>query len=78
MADAIDRAIAAAEDTVPAFTVQIRSDSGRVFPFLFPADITDAELLDIVGELAKGGSNSLRAAIRERRAVSGPRLLVPA
>lgn len=54
---------------------QIRLSTGRVVELNFPADLTDTELLDLVGEVAK----NVRGRIREEHARPPTgRILVPA
>jgi hypothetical protein len=78
VSDKIDDAIAATVDDGPTIEmmgipVQL-SSSGRPARVDLPADVTDAELIDLIGWLG----TTVRAAARERAAGAASRLFVPA
>lgn len=54
--DAIDQAIASAEQTIrlPAPRIIEISSTKRHFAFSFPEDVTDAEIFEVVGWLSTG------------------------
>lgn len=71
MTDAVDQAIAAAEQPKPIDMAQRQvtiSTTGRPFVFLHPVDMTEAELFEVVGWMATG----FRAELEQRRRQHDP------
>jgi hypothetical protein len=71
--DPVDQAIAASEPTTRPASLSVRLPSGRVVGLVMPADVTPAEVLDLIGFLSGGGLQQHMA----RRTGPAPRLLVP-
>lgn len=74
--EAIEAAIAAADQpTVAMAQLQVTiASTGRPFAMTFPADMTDAELVEVTGWMLTSVVGSLRA---ERARRSSGRLIIP-
>lgn len=76
--DPVDEAIAAAAAQPRTFQMQQHSvtiaSTGRPFVMAVPVDVTEAELLEIVGWVGR----DLRLALQQRQRTTRPRIVIPA